>query len=481
MIRYTIPFMCCLAMCILYCMRMNLNIAMTVMVQEPPEDAETCIEELRPDGENKCNNITTDTEAFDWNTTTQQLILGSFYIGYTIMPIPGGWLAGQIGGKRVIAIAVVWSSLLTSLIPTVADISVNLLIALRILDGLGQGIAVPGAYVLISKWAIPNERSTMVSITLSGMCMGLIISSYSSAWMCSSNIFGGWHFSFYSYGIAGAAWTLLWITLIYESPSVHPFMSIKEREHINLALNQTEQKRFSVPWIEIFCSSPVLALTLCMVTFEFGCYTLLSDMPLFFSHVLGYSLETAGLLTLVANIIQFGIKFTCGFIADVIINRSYLSVRSTRKMFVAITLGVSSFFLILLNYFDNNHVTVTVVLVTIVYSIYGFDVAGIFSNPMDLSPPFAGIISGLMLTASSITGFIGPLVLGTIINGENTLQKWNVFFAVVAGIHIFGLLVFLAFAQGEEQEWSKNAKVYEGESLALIRRSEKNQNRHVTE
>ncbi|XP_071963920.1 vesicular glutamate transporter 1-like [Antedon mediterranea] len=333
-----------------------------------------------------------EIETFDWNTTTQQLILGSFYIGYTIMPIPGGWLAGQFGGKRVIAIAVVWSSLLTSLIPTVAAISVNLLISLKILDGFGQGIAIPGAYVIISKWAMPNERSTMVSMILSGMCMGLIISSYLSAWMCTSNIFGGWHFSFYSYGIAGAVWTLLWLTLIYESPSVHPFMSIKEREHINLALNRTKLNRksacnverrvlslflfqFSVPWIEIFCSSPVLALTLCMVTFEIGYYTLISDMPLFFTHVLGYSLETAGLLALIANIIQFGIRFTNGFIADVIINRSYLSVRSTRKVFVAIT-----------------------------------------------------------------------------------------------------------FAQGKEQEWSKNAKVYdEGETLALIRRAEKQHNSPVTE
>ncbi|XP_071963228.1 sialin-like [Antedon mediterranea] len=321
---------------------------------------------------------------------------------------------------------------------------------------------------------MPNERSTMVSITLSGMCIGLIISSYLSAWMCSSDIFSGWHFSFYSYGIIGAVWTLLWLTLIYESPSVHPFISIKEREDINLALNQTEQKR-DVPWIEILCSPPVLALIFCVVTFEFGLYTILSDMPLLFTHVLGYSLQTTGFLTLIANLLQFGIQFTCGFIADGIVNRSYLSVLSTRKMFVAINLGVSSFFLILLNYFDNNHVTVTVVLVTIVYSIYGFDAAGIFSNPMDLSPPFSGVISGLMLTASGITGFIGPLVLGTIINDENTLQKWNVFFAVVAGIQIFGLLVYLAFAQGEEQEWSKNAsKVHEDETIALIRTSKQN-------
>lgn len=33
-------------------------------------------------------------------------VLSMFYIGYTIMQIPGGWLADKIGSKKVILVAV---------------------------------------------------------------------------------------------------------------------------------------------------------------------------------------------------------------------------------------------------------------------------------------------------------------------------------------------------------------------------------------
>jgi MFS family permease len=38
---------------------------------------------------------------FAWDKSTQGLILGSFYWGYIITQIPGGWLAAKFGGKHV--------------------------------------------------------------------------------------------------------------------------------------------------------------------------------------------------------------------------------------------------------------------------------------------------------------------------------------------------------------------------------------------
>ncbi|XP_033127873.1 sialin-like [Anneissia japonica] len=470
MIRYLIPFMCCLALCLLFCMRMHLSNVMVMLVPDKNDTSNWGRSNggLDHGNQSKCNTGTFRT--FDWNEKTQHIILGAFYVGYAVMPIPGGWLAWKIGGKRVICFSVVWTCIMTALIPFSAGISVGLLVALRALDGLGQGIAVPGIYVILGKWAHPNERSTMISISLSGLCLGVLVSSYASTWMSTAVIFGGWQFSFTAYAIMGALWSLAWATLIYETPDKHPFISSKEREHINSLLSEDEQKKtHSVPWLDILTSPPVLTVTLCIVAFEFGYYALLSEMSQYYTLILGYHFAKADLLILIPHLIQFIIKITCGFLADVIIYRSYLDVLSTRKMFVAITLGVSSFCLVSLNYFDSS-ATIATVLVSVAYSVHGFDVAGIFSNPMDISTPFSGIIAGLMMTASNATGFIGPLILEMLTQDENTRKQWNVFFLLIAGIQAFGLVVFLAYAQAEEQEWSKNARIREDERKSLFRR-----------
>ena len=64
------------------------------------------------------------------------VVLGSFYYGYVALQIPGGWLAVKLGGTRLFGLAVLIASILTTLTPLVARISVLLLIAVRVGEGL---------------------------------------------------------------------------------------------------------------------------------------------------------------------------------------------------------------------------------------------------------------------------------------------------------------------------------------------------------
>jgi len=64
------------------------------------------------------------------------VVLGSFYYGYVALQIPGGWLAVKLGGTRLFGLAVLMASVLTTLTPLAARISVLLLIAVRVGEGL---------------------------------------------------------------------------------------------------------------------------------------------------------------------------------------------------------------------------------------------------------------------------------------------------------------------------------------------------------
>ena len=66
------------------------------------------------------------------------LILGSFFYGYIFTQLPGGWLGARFGGKNLFGFGVLTTSVLTMFTPLAARHSVGTLIAVRILEGLGE-------------------------------------------------------------------------------------------------------------------------------------------------------------------------------------------------------------------------------------------------------------------------------------------------------------------------------------------------------
>lgn len=64
------------------------------------------------------------------------VVLGSFYYGYMILQIPGGYFALKFGGTKIFGVAVFLASLLTLLTPVATRYSVWALVVLRILEGL---------------------------------------------------------------------------------------------------------------------------------------------------------------------------------------------------------------------------------------------------------------------------------------------------------------------------------------------------------
>ena len=73
-----------------------------------------------------------------WDKPLQGLVLGSFFWGYIVTQMPGGWLASRFGGKRVFGWFMFLSSVATLLSPVAARNSPYFLIVLRVIVGVGQ-------------------------------------------------------------------------------------------------------------------------------------------------------------------------------------------------------------------------------------------------------------------------------------------------------------------------------------------------------
>ena len=82
--------------------------------------------------------IHSQSAEFDWSRQLRGYVQSSFFLGYTPMQLPGGWLANRYGFTRVIAIGMLISNIATLLSPVAARTSVYLLMLMRFIVGVGH-------------------------------------------------------------------------------------------------------------------------------------------------------------------------------------------------------------------------------------------------------------------------------------------------------------------------------------------------------
>ena len=88
--------------------------------------------------------------------------------GYLLTQVAGGIAADRLGGKVVLGLGVLWWSLATVLTPLAAQTSLPVLLAMRALMGVGEGVAMPAMNNLLSRWIPSQERSRSLAFVYSG-------------------------------------------------------------------------------------------------------------------------------------------------------------------------------------------------------------------------------------------------------------------------------------------------------------------------
>ncbi|GFR08072.1 sialin [Trichonephila clavata] len=62
---------------------------------------------------------------------------------------------------------------------------------------------------------------------------------------------------------------------------------------------------------------------------------------------------------------------------------------------------------------------------------------------------------GISNTVSSLTGFLTPMVVGALTDGNNTLHQWRIVFGITAIILLIETFVFIFFATADKQDWAE--------------------------
>uniref|UniRef100_A0A8D8VYQ6 Inorganic phosphate cotransporter n=1 Tax=Cacopsylla melanoneura TaxID=428564 RepID=A0A8D8VYQ6_9HEMI len=431
--RYLLATMGFLAVVVAYALRACLNMCITVMVKDPKKP------------ESKAD--------FDWDQKTQGYILGSFYIGYAIMHVPGGYLAQRFGGKQTLGIGIVITASFTILTPLAANAGAVWFIVLRICMGLGEGTTFPGLNQLLAAWIPLRERSRVGAFVFAGTQVGISFANTVSGYILHFTD-NNWAVAFYFFGILGIIWYIIFCVLCYNDPNSNPFISQEEKDFLEKEIGSLSRSTDlpPTPWHSIATSPPLIALAIAQSGHDWGLFTITTDLPKYMSSVLNFSVKDNGLLSAMPFIFQWLFAILAGWLSDRLVKKKTYSVTVIRKIFTLIGFFGPAIGILLASFAGMNR-ELAVFSFTLGMAFMGFYYPSIRVNTLDLSPNYAGVLMGIVNGLSSITGIFTPVFTGHVITND-TLTEWRIVFMVTFSILIVSAIIYLIFGSGEIQPWN---------------------------
>ncbi|XP_046434551.1 putative inorganic phosphate cotransporter isoform X2 [Neodiprion fabricii] len=453
--RWVFAVMGFLAVTNAYTMRICLSLAITEMVSTSATSAnDTSLDDTCPDLDSSTSsNSSSSSGTFEWSEYTQGIILSSFFWGYIITQLPGGVLADKFGGKYTLGLGIFSTAVFTLLTPVVVEtFDATGLIVLRFLMGLGEGTTFPAVNVLIAQWAPPHERSKIGTVVMTGAQVGTVLGTALSGILIRYSSLG-WPTVFYVFGGFGVLWFFVWLFLCYSTPATHPFITDREKHYLHETMNEHTHKRGGpTPWARILRSGPLWALVAGKVGHDWGFYTMVTDLPLYMSNVLKFSIQANGFLSALPYVVMWIASIASSWLADWLIKREKIGITNVRKICTTIASVGPAIFIIAASYAGCDR-TVVVVLFTLGMGLMGPFYPGMMVNAIDLSPNYSGTLMAIVNGIGAIAGILAPYAVG-VLTPNQTVGEWRVVFWITFVVFFVSNLVFDIWADGEVQPWN---------------------------
>ncbi|KAL5973538.1 putative anion transporter 6 [Asimina triloba] len=412
---------------------------------------------------------TVAADAVGVNQSSKGLILSTFYYGYALSQIPGGWAAQCIGGRRILLLSFVLWSMTCALVP-LDPTRVPILVIARLLVGVAQGFIFPSIHTVLAQWVPPHERSRSVSLTTSGMYLG----AAAGMLMLPSLVkFKGPQSVFLAEAALGSMWSLLWFKYASDPPGLDPLKSsaaafgesllpitkLKDGkgvlQKVKVENGGSSIRVPKIPWMRISTSLPVWGIVVNNFTFHYALYVLMNWLPTYFEQGLQLSLQEMGFSKMLPYLNMFIFSNIGGVVADHLITKRIMSVTWTRKFLNTVGFLVASLGLMVLPL--SRTATGAIFSSSVSLGFLALGRAGFAVNHLDIAPRYAGIVMGVSNTAGTLAGIVGVGLTGRILEAAKTAnmdlaspESWKPVFFIPGYLCIISSFVFLIFSTGEK-------------------------------
>ncbi|XP_038122668.1 sialin [Culex quinquefasciatus] len=405
---------------------------------------------------------------FDWDSTVQAVIKGSFYWCYVLSQVVGGVATQYFGTKNVFGWSQFFTAACSLCIPYASDLHYGAVILLRSIQGFASGLTWPAMYAIVGYWIPPVERSRFMS-SFQGFSIGIGLTYPLCGFIIA---YFGWRLVFYTTGTIGMIWCVFWYLLAFNTPQEHPRITANELEYIELNVSEDIKNGMGmkVPWKKIFTSVPVWAIGLTTFGRIWVHYTFIMSGPEYMQKILCFDIKENGLLSGTPFLCSYLSSVLFCYIADVLVHKRLMTLTNVRKLFTALSQIVPGVLVLLVGYLGYNIVVVLVlwfVAVTFITASY----AGAMANIVDIAPNLAGPVLAFAQTIHMTASFLQPLASGIMVTDAQNITQWLHVFGVSSVVAISCYLIYQIFGTADIQPWNypvPDAEVTSTDDSAVI-------------
>ncbi|EGL3738599.1 MFS transporter [Salmonella enterica] len=340
-----------------------------------------------------------------FNAAEMGMIFSAFFIGYALFNFIGGWASDKVGPKTVFLIAALLWSVFCGLTGLVTGLWTMLIV--RVLFGMAEGPVSAAGNKIINNWISRKESATAIGIFSAGSPLGGAVSGPIVGLLALSL---GWRPAFGIIFLFGLVWVLLWYFIVSDKPTMSKHLAPEERidfeNHEDVILSDDGR---ATPSLGYYMKQPMVwATTLAFFSYNYILFFFLTWFPSYLNHSLHLDIKEISIATVIPWVI--------GAIG----------------MGSAITLMSVSLFLLYLT-----------------GPIYWAVIQDVVHKDK------VGSVGGAMHGLANISGIIGPLVTGFIVQFSG---KYDYAFYLAGAIAIVSSLLVFVFVK------SKGFKANESQS-----------------
>jgi MFS family permease len=359
------------------------------------------------------------------DATASGLAAGIFFVGYLFLQVPGSLLAEKWSAKRFITISlVVWSlcAMATALVQNLTE-----LLIVRFLLGVVEGGVSPATMILLTKWFPLAERARANALWYLCIPVAAIVTGPVSGWILTHF---NWRVMFVVEGAPALVWAAIWWWLIDDSPDKAAWISPEERIYLQTTLMQEKQLlKAEVPTLRsVLANRNVILLLVLFCFLQIGFY--------------GYGLWLPTIVKALSRgtMMQVGwisaIPWACAAVGSVVIS-AWADRTGDYKTAVAGPILIGALFLTVSVIAGPKHPVLAIIALSIClgfiycYAAYWAAVTSFVAGDV------MAIVMGTINAIGNLGGFVGPFVVGFLIDRTKTPLVGEAF--LIACLIISGL------------------------------------------
>ena len=354
----------------------------------------------------------------------------AFLVAYAVMYAGGGWLLDVLGTRLgFILIMIFWSLACAS---HSLALSFTMLLASRLLLGMGEGGGFPAATRVVSEWFPARESSTAMGIINAGTAVGAVAAPPLIALVL---LHANWRWVFILTGALGLLWTLWWRATYYP-PEEHPSLKkaggqalIAEREPLKIPAARPD-------WLSLLRFPEVWGMVAAKFLSDAAWYFYLFWLPKYLYDARGFDIKAVGTFAWIPYAAS-GVGCLCGGWFSSWLLQRHFSLNISRKL----ALGASAIVMPCILLVQHVPVGWALVLFSVAYFGQQSWSTLVMILPTDLFPVSAvGSVAGLVGFGGAMGGVVFGQVAGWLLDHG---FGYGPVFMLAGSFHVIAFLIIL--------------------------------------